>query len=283
MQVKSDQDKWLVALDIDGTLVNDEGVLSEEVKFQIQRVRNQGHHVILSTGRSPSKTRPIAQLLGIHNGFAVCSNGALVVKLDDSDQKGYKFELVQDFDPTETLSKLIEVLPEAHFAVEDVTGEYRFHKPFPSHSLANVARESTLSDLGQFPVARLVVLSPTHDTESFIEVVQKLDLSAVSYAIGYTAWLDVTGPGVSKALGLEYCIRQLEIPKDQVIVIGDGRNDLEMFNWAKSNGGLAFAMAQAPEEVCQAASHVTSSVADDGVALVLSGLEGILYSRSSEN
>jgi hydroxymethylpyrimidine pyrophosphatase-like HAD family hydrolase len=52
-----------------------------------------------------------------------------------------------------------------------------------------------------------------------------------------------------------------------------------MFQWAKSGGGLAFAMGQAPEEVIEAATHVTSSVTDDGVAAVLAGLEGILFSR----
>jgi len=61
--------------------------------------------------------------------------------------------------------------------------------------------------------------------------------------------------------------------------MGDGRNDIEMFQWAKTNGGLAFAMGQAPEEVQLAATQVTSSVSDDGVARVLAGFEGILFTH----
>jgi hydroxymethylpyrimidine pyrophosphatase-like HAD family hydrolase len=61
--------------------------------------------------------------------------------------------------------------------------------------------------------------------------------------------------------------------------MGDGRNDIEMFHWAKKSGGLAFAMGQASEEVQLAATNVTSSVTDDGVARVLAGFEGILFSR----
>jgi hydroxymethylpyrimidine pyrophosphatase-like HAD family hydrolase len=61
--------------------------------------------------------------------------------------------------------------------------------------------------------------------------------------------------------------------------MGDGRNDIEMFEWAKNIGGLAFAMGQAPDEVKSAATNITSSVTDDGVATVLSGLEGILFSK----
>jgi hydroxymethylpyrimidine pyrophosphatase-like HAD family hydrolase len=52
-----------------------------------------------------------------------------------------------------------------------------------------------------------------------------------------------------------------------------------MFQWAKANGGLAFAMGQAPEEVQLEATDITSSVTDDGVARVLAGFEGILFSR----
>jgi hydroxymethylpyrimidine pyrophosphatase-like HAD family hydrolase len=56
--------------------------------------------------------------------------------------------------------------------------------------------------------------------------------------------------------------------------MGDGRNDIEMFEWAKKGGGLAFAMGQAPEEVRLAATHIAASVLEDGVARVLSGLKG---------
>jgi hydroxymethylpyrimidine pyrophosphatase-like HAD family hydrolase len=75
--------------------------------------------------------------------------------------------------------------------------------------------------------------------------------------------------------------QRLGISNEQVLVMGDGRNDIEMFQWAKTNGGLAFAMGQAPEEVQLAATDVTSSVTDDGVARVLAGFEGILFSRNS--
>jgi hypothetical protein len=52
-----------------------------------------------------------------------------------------------------------------------------------------------------------------------------------------------------------------------------------MFDWAKTSGGLAFAMWQAPEGVQLAGTNATSSVTDDGVARVLAGFEGILFSR----
>jgi hydroxymethylpyrimidine pyrophosphatase-like HAD family hydrolase len=91
--------------------------------------------------------------------------------------------------------------------------------------------------------------------------------------------LDISPKGVSKASALEVQRQRLGIASEQVLVMGDGRNDIEMFQWAKASGGLAFAMGQAPEEVQLEATDITSSVTDDGVARVLAGFEGILFSR----
>jgi hydroxymethylpyrimidine pyrophosphatase-like HAD family hydrolase len=183
------------------------------------------------------------------------------------------------FDPAEILTQLIEHLPEAHFAVEDVDGSYRFHRPFPTYALGDQNFETPLEELMHHPVSRVVVLSPQHDVDEFLGLISKIGLASVSYAIGYTAWLDISPKGVTKASALENQRARLGISSEQVLVMGDGRNDIEMFEWAKKSGGLAFAMGQAPEEVQLAATNITSSVTDDGVARVLAGFEGILFSR----
>jgi Cof subfamily protein (haloacid dehalogenase superfamily) len=273
------QKRWLIGLDIDGTLVHDDGYLSPEVVKEVQRVKNLGHEIIVATGRSAPNAVPVVRDLGIEKGFLVSSNGAVTVELDLQHPRGFKISDVITFDPAEVLAQLIENLPEAHFAVEDVDGSYRFHRPFPSHALGDQNFETPLEELMHKEVSRVVVLSPQHDVEEFLGLISKIGLSSVSYAIGYTAWLDISPQGVTKASALESQRARLGIDKSQVLVMGDGRNDIEMFQWAKSGGGLAFAMGQAPEEVIEAATYVTSSVTDDGVAAVLSGLEGILFSR----
>ena len=58
----------------------------------------------------------------------------------------------------------------------------------------------------------------------------------------------------------------------EVLVIGDGRNDLGMFAWALENAGRAIAMAQGPQEVLDAAGEITSSVHEGGVAAILRAL-----------
>jgi 5-amino-6-(5-phospho-D-ribitylamino)uracil phosphatase len=272
-------DRWLVGLDIDGTLVHDDGYLSPEVVREVQRVKNLGHEVIIATGRAAANAVPVVRDLGIEHGFVVSSNGAVTVELDQEHPKGFKMVDVVTFDPAEVLAELIENLPDAHFAVEDVDGSYRFHRPFPTYALGDQNFETPLEELMHHPVSRVVVLSPQHDVDEFLGLISKIGLASVSYAIGYTAWLDISPQGVTKASALENQRQRLGIANEQVLVMGDGRNDIEMFQWAKAGGGLAFAMGQAPEEVQLAATAVTSSVTDDGVARVLAGFEGLLFMR----
>jgi 5-amino-6-(5-phospho-D-ribitylamino)uracil phosphatase len=275
----SPSDRWLIGLDIDGTLVHDDGYLSPEVVKEVQRVKDLGHEVIVATGRAAANAVPVVRDLGIEQGFVVSSNGAVTVELDLEHPRGFKMTDVVTFDPAEVLARLIEHLPEAHFAVEDLDGSYRFHRPFPTYALGDQNFETPLEELMHHPVSRVVVLSPEHDVDEFLGLISKIGLASVSYAIGYTAWLDISPKGVSKASALEVQRQRLGIANHRVLVMGDGRNDIEMFEWAKTSGGLAFAMGQAPEEVQLAATDVTSSVTDDGVARVLAGFEGILFSR----
>ena len=278
--VATGTDRWLIAIDIDGTLVHDNGFLSPAVASEVQRVRELGHEVIIATGRSAANAIPVVREVGIEHGYSVCSNGAVTIAIDPAHPRGFTPAEVISFDPREVLTQLIEHLPNAHFAVEDIDGTYRFHRPFPAYALGDSNHETPLDELMEHPVSRVVVLSPEHEVDEFLGLIAKVGLHSVSYAIGYTAWLDISPSGVSKASALEKRREHLGIRADQVIALGDGRNDIQMFEWAQSGGGLAFAMGEAPAEVRAAATAVTSSVEDDGVARVLSGFEGILFSRT---
>ena len=279
MTIATGDDRWLIAIDIDGTLVTDDGFLSDAVVQQVARVRSLGHEIVVATGRSAANAFPVIKDIGITSGYAVCSNGAVTIELHESHERGFKAHEVITFDPKPVLTELIQALPNAHFAVEDVDGTYRYHREFPAYALGDLNHETPLEDLTAHPVSRVVVLSPEHDAEEFGTMIDRLGLHSVSYAIGYTAWLDIAPSGVSKASALEKQRAELGIKPSQVITIGDGRNDIQMCEWARELGGYAFAMGQAPEEVKEAATAVTAAVEDDGVAEVLAGFEGMLFIR----
>ena len=116
---------------------------------------------------------------------------------------------------------------------------------------------------------RVVVISPGHAIEDFLAVVEQMGLHKVSYNVGWTAWLDIAPDGVNKATGLERVREKLGIPRDRVLVMGDGRNDIDMLHWSVAGGGIGIAMGQAPDEVQAAASERTASDLDDGVAVAL--------------
>jgi Cof subfamily protein (haloacid dehalogenase superfamily) len=280
MKTVTGDDRWLIAIDIDGTLVHDDGYLSPAVVKEVNRVREMGHEVIIATGRSAANAIPVIKDVGFGSGRGVCSNGAVTIEIEELDSRGYRPIEVITFDPSEVLKQLIATLPDAHFAVEDADGSYRFHKPFPTYALGEQNYETPLEELMNQPVSRVVVLSPEHDVDEFLGLISGVGLHSVTYAIGYTAWLDISPDGVSKASALEKQRIELGIAPHQVITIGDGRNDIAMFQWAKANGGFAFAMGQAPDDVQEHATAVTAAVEADGVAQVLAGFEGILFSHN---
>jgi hydroxymethylpyrimidine pyrophosphatase-like HAD family hydrolase len=215
---------------------------------------------VLSTGRSVLATRPVADVLGLREGWLVCSNGAVVASINPP--------VVTDtvtFDAGPVLRVLREQLPDALVAVEELGIGYRVTAPFPTGELSGEQVVHDFDALVREPVTRVVLRSPQDEPDHFLDVVGALGLHDVSYAVGYTAWLDIAPAGVTKASALETVCARLGVPPRDVLAIGDGRNDLEMLQWA----GHGVAMGHAPAEVQDAADEVTGTFDEGGSAAVL--------------
>ncbi len=98
--------KWLVALDIDGTVLHEDGTLSDAVRDEVQRVRDDGHEVMLATGRSVAMTLPILDRLGIAPEYVVCSNGAITLRRNAEAPTGYERHRVETFDASAVLERI---------------------------------------------------------------------------------------------------------------------------------------------------------------------------------
>ncbi|RNI25446.1 HAD family hydrolase [Flexivirga caeni] len=254
--------KKLVALDIDGTLLHHDGHLSDEVRDAVQAVADAGHHVVIATGRSILGAAPVIELLSLTRGFAVTSNGAVTAQL-----YGTEWEIVDKvtFDVTPVLRVLKDAWPDAVVAVEDPGVGTKVSAPFPDGELIGPVEVLPWDELGKEPTTRLTFRSPSGTAEDFVQLVDRLGLHGVNYAVGYTAWLDVNPEGVSKASALEQVRRALQVEPADTVAVGDHTNDLEMLRWA----ARGVAMGQAPDEVRAAADEVTLPVEDDGVAVIL--------------
>ncbi|QTE31219.1 HAD family phosphatase [Pengzhenrongella sicca] len=258
----------LVALDIDGTLVTYDEVMSADIRAAVAALLDAGVHVVLATGRSVHATMPIAHELGITSGWAVSSNGSVTVRLDPGTALGYEIVDRITFDPGPALRLMHAELPEAHFAVEQVGTGFRVNKPFPDGELSGVLDVVDLEDLWSDHVTRLVVRSPGHTSEQFHELVHRMGLDDVSYSVGWTAWMDIAPHGVTKASALEVVRRRLGVEPARTVAIGDGSNDLQMIDWA----ARGVAMGHAPLAVREVADEVTGTIDDDGAVAVLRSL-----------
>ncbi|GAA2075111.1 HAD family hydrolase [Pseudolysinimonas kribbensis] len=257
--------RWIVALDIDGTVLHEDGTLTDATVEAVQRVAAAGHEVMLATGRSVSMTLPVLERLGIVSQFVVCANGAIVLGRDAAAPLGYARVHVETFDPSEVLGTIRHHLESASFAVEDADGLFRYTGHFPDGSLAAASERVDFDELAHVAATRLVVISPDHQIDDFLEIVDRMGLHKVTYNVGWTAWLDIAPEGVNKATGLEFVAGELGIPRSRVLAIGDGRNDIDMLEWV----GIGVAMGQAPDEVLAVADETTGSDLEDGVAAVL--------------
>ncbi|NUP74173.1 MAG: HAD family phosphatase [Sinomonas sp.] len=258
----------LVALDVDGTLVDHFGHMSPAVREAGQALVAAGHEVVVATGRSLGATLPVVELLGIERGYAVSSNGGVTVRIDVGANGGYEVIDRRIFDPSPALQALRHRLPGAKYALEDAEGNFLSTERFQDGSFGVEAMGVTFEELLGVSAVRLVVFSTDATAEEFGRAVEAIGLHGVTYSVGWTAWLDIAAKGVTKASGLEHLRSLTGIDPSHTVAVGDGRNDIEMLTWA----GRGVAMGQAPDEVKAAANEVTSAVEDDGVVRVLRSL-----------
>lgn len=258
----------LIALDVDGTLVDHEGAMTDEVRDAARAVIDAGHDVIIATGRSLGATLPVIRLLGITRGYAVCSNGGVTLRIDTDLPEGFEVIDRVTFDPRPALTALRERLPSAKYALEDDRGRFLCTESFQDASFGSEAQSVGFEEMLAARAVRVVVFSTDSSAEEFGEAVASIGLHGVTYSVGWTAWLDIAAAGVTKASALEVLRTRLGADADLTVAVGDGRNDIEMLQWA----ARGVAMGQAPEEVLSVAAEVTAPVHDDGAAKVLRSL-----------
>lgn len=264
------RNRRLIALDVDGTVVLEDESPSPGIIAAVAAAVASGDEVTLATGRSWGSTEHILDVLDIRPEYVVCANGATVHRrVGDAYERFH----TETFDPAVVLRLLEEHLPDAHYMVELADGTRLYTSEMEVWNLKG-AREVPFAELGAQPVSRVVVVSPEHDEEDFVRLIADIGLNQVSYAIGWTAWLDIAPQGVDKGSALARVCTWMGIDPADAVVMGDGRNDLGMFEWAREHGGTAVAMGQAPDEVREAASIVTHAVAAGGVAHALTDLLG---------
>lgn len=255
--------KRLVALDIDGTLVGHDGKVASGTVGALDLVRAAGHHVVLATGRSLVGLMPVATRLGLVDGFAVCSNGTMTVRLDSRVSSGYVIDDARRFDPGPVVRRAMGLAPGSRVGVEEVGWGWHVNQVFDPGLLNGDQKVVLVEDLVAKPATRLALHAP--DAQRHLEA---LRATGVTVTPAGTDWLDITAPGTSKAVALERIRVRLGVPPEHTIAVGDGVNDLGMLTWARRG----VAMGHAPSVVQEAADEVTGTIDERGAVAVLRSL-----------
>ncbi len=259
----------LVATDLDGTIVRDDGSISERTLAALELVESTGAEVVFVTGRPPRWMYQVAQVTG-HRGLAICGNGAVVYDLRAERVVG-----THTMDVTaarKVVHLLREAVPEVTFAVETETGF--MHEPrYPAleRDVSIVHAIGPVEDLLNGPVLKLLARHESLDPDLFLALARE---QAGAYAefthSSAIALVEISALGISKASTLAWFCTQRGIRSEDVVAFGDMPNDLPLLAWA----GQAYAVANAHPAVLAAVERHTASNQDDGVAQVIEKLFG---------
>lgn len=261
-------DRWLIGLDVDGTILHHDGHLSPEVVRAVREVREAGHHVVIATGRSVLSATPVAHQLGITNGLMVCSNGAVTVELTPDAEGGWRLVEEVTFTPRTLLERLARLHPDARMGAERVGHGFAVNQPFPEWEDMDDRSIVPWCELCDTPTSRITFRAEVADEHQLLSEVADLGLHGVTYDIGEVSWMDVTPEGVTKAAGMEQVRRLLKVEPHLTFAAGDMDNDKEMLAWA----ARGVAMGQASPQVQACADEVTAPIEEDGLARVLDTL-----------
>ncbi len=258
----------LVASDIDGTILGHDGKISDRTVRAFHACREAGVELVFVTGRPPRWLHPLEEQLG-HTGTVICSNGAVVWDLEDNRLVSAQALSV---DSVLEIRRIIKQLrPTALFAAETLAGFY-LEPGFIENGSSELLAEFTPAPLadtltpGDAVVKFLAIVREGTADEFLAEVSPAVaHLAAATHSAPTVAMLELSLPGVNKAVTLAEYAKSLGIDAADVVAFGDMPNDIEMLRWA----GHGYAMASGHPEAILAAGQQAPHFDDDGVAQVL--------------
>jgi Cof subfamily protein (haloacid dehalogenase superfamily) len=255
----------LVAVDIDGTLLNSEGIITEKTREAIKKAVKNGVVFSICTGRPIQGVESFNSLLNLDSPF-ITYNGAMIV-----------------------MGKSKEILFEQNLEAEAARDILSIGKElgttmviWSNNKLYTYELNEKVNDYKQIAKIEPVII---HDEEEVIregitkilwyDTPEKLDGyqdilidklgDSVNYCTSRPIFLEFFSKKVSKAVAMEKIGEHFGIKREEMIAIGDGFNDLPMIEYA----GLGVAMGNAPELIKAKADYVTLSNDEDGIAHVL--------------
>lgn len=282
----------LVAIDLDGTMLNQYGVVTEKTKNAIKKVIEKGTEVIIASGRPIDSIQTIAKEIGSKKYF-IAGNGALIYDIQ-------KDEIIYDkFLPKQKVLEIIKICEENSISYNVYTDQtilatvlkynvLYYQKENLKKEESKQTKISIVDNIYEYVKTKkeekylkiticddnkLVFQSIIRKLRK-IEGIEVLDVSHMSrktikqgteeITIEYY-YTEITVKDVDKWYAIEYLMQKMKIQKEEVMAIGDNVNDKIMIQKA----GLGIVMAGSTPEVTKIADDITDSNNEDGVAKAL--------------
>ena len=282
----------LVAIDLDGTMLNSYGMVTENTKQVIKNTINKGTEVIIASGRPLDSIKTIAKEIGSENYF-IAGNGALIYDIK-------KDEIIYEkFMNKQKVLEIIKICEENSISYNIYTEKTIIAKGLKYNVLyyykENLKKEENkktnitivedvyeyIKNLENEKFLKITVCDETKSvfnsiirklrTVEDIDVLDVLHMSRKMIKQGTEDvpieyyYTEISLKDVDKWNAIEYLANKMNISKDEIIAIGDNINDKEMIENAK----VGIAMGQSTPVITEIADFVTSNNNEDGVAKAL--------------
>lgn len=264
----------LIAMDLDGTLVNRDKVITPRTLEALMNAQHRGIRLALASARpSPGLNKERDALrMREHGGILMSYNGGRII---DAETGSVLFESTMTIEQAKWALKKLESLPVVPILDDGKRFYVTDHTAFMvEYECWNNGMEWTevdnLVDFLTFaPVKILLAIQPEllPDVQKTSAAFLPEDLSVVQTAAFY---LEIIPRRINKGQGVIDVCRALNILPEEVIAFGDAANDIPMLRAA----GMGVAMGNASEDVKAAADRTTLSCDEDGIAAALDELLG---------
>ncbi|MER2862683.1 sugar-phosphatase [Morganella morganii] len=260
----------LIAIDLDGTLLNSHHQITPAVSAAVTRAKEKGLHVILTSGRPFNSILPYLRELGLDkaNHYCISNNGAVI---HDAETGEPVIETLMDFEDYryfEALARDINV----HFHVLSNGEMFTTNRDISHYTLMDAYLTQT--QLHYRPLAEMdsemqfskfmMIDNPLRLNEAAGYIPQ---VSFDSYNILRTAphFVEISAKNATKGQAVALITEKLGLTPDKVMCIGDQNNDISMLEYA----GVGVAMGNAADHIKQKSGYVTTSNDEDGVAAAI--------------
>lgn len=262
----------LIATDLDGTLLTPAHELSPATIEAVAAATDAGIEVVLASSRGPSAMLHIINQLELTAPVEfISAQGAIIGRLHPD----ARFQILQEQPiPLELAQEVVAIADRLDISVNWICGLAWLVSRFDDsteHQISVLQELPTRRDLTAetHPPHKILLIMPDAAPAAVISLLDALPAGLVA-TLSHPTFVEITAAGVGKGAALRSLCTRRGISSSEVVAIGDGQNDLGMFDFA----GTSVAMANADPGLLARATMVTTSNDEDGVADAISALLG---------